>query len=134
VLVMAFSIPVAAVMTLTGGFLFGTLWGGLFANFGATLGSIGAFLMVRYAFASMMRVNYADRLQAFNKEVDQYGYLYLIAIRLVILFSTVCRQCACRTCQCFCAYLCVDYLSWYVAWCICLRICGATVTKADVCW
>ena len=85
-LVMAFSIPVAAVMTITGGFLFGSVRGALFANFGATLGSIVAFLMVRYAFRSLMRERYGNRLKAFNKEFDQHGYLYMLTIRLVIVF------------------------------------------------
>ncbi len=45
--VVAFSLPGAAVMTLTGGFLFGVLAGALFAVLAATLGAIVIFLAAK---------------------------------------------------------------------------------------
>src|SRR5512146_2112848 len=48
--VVALSLPLALVMTLTGGFLFGPLPGGLAALTAATLGSTVSFLACRTAF------------------------------------------------------------------------------------
>ena len=86
ILFMTFSIPVSAVMTLTGGFLFGTVVGALASNIGATLGSVVSFLIVRYALGAAMRERHSRRLEAFNREFDRHGYLYLLTIRLVVLF------------------------------------------------
>ena len=83
---MTFSIPVSALMTLTGGFLFGTVVGALASNIGATLGSVVSFLIVRYALGAAMRERHSRRLEAFNREFDRHGYLYLLTIRLVVLF------------------------------------------------
>ncbi|HEU5407890.1 MAG TPA: TVP38/TMEM64 family protein, partial [Nitrospira sp.] len=46
----AFSLPGATLMTLTGGFLFGTVWAALYVNIGATTGATLAFLAARYLF------------------------------------------------------------------------------------
>jgi len=86
VAVMAFSIPVASVMTLTGGFLFGTVVGAVVADFGATVGCVISFLIVRYALGDPMRKKYGDRLATFNKELDTYGHFYLLSSRLIIVF------------------------------------------------
>ena len=40
----SFSLPGATIMTLAGGFLFGSLWGPLYVNIGATIGATLAFL------------------------------------------------------------------------------------------
>lgn len=85
-IVMAFSMPVAAVMTITGGFLFGTIRGAVYANVGATLGSVVAFLLVRHTLGDAAQQRYKERLKTFNKEFASYGYLYLLSIRLIILF------------------------------------------------
>lgn len=84
--VMAFSLPVAAVMTLTGGFLFGTFFGAVFSNIGATVGSIALFLAVRYLIGSAIKDRYKKRFKSFEKEVQKNGYLYLLSSRLIIVF------------------------------------------------
>ena len=50
VLVTACSLPFALLMTLTGGFLFGTLLGGIVVVFAATIGATTVFLATRSAF------------------------------------------------------------------------------------
>ncbi|MCP5075161.1 MAG: TVP38/TMEM64 family protein [Rhodobacteraceae bacterium] len=45
--IVAFSLPGAAIMTLTGGFLFGIFFGALFSVVGATLGAIAIFLAAK---------------------------------------------------------------------------------------
>ena len=46
--VVGLSLPGGAIMTLAGGFLFGSLLGTLYVNVGATVGATRAFLVARY--------------------------------------------------------------------------------------
>ena len=58
----AFSLPGATIMTLAGGFLFGSLWGPLYVNIGATTGATLAFLAARYLFHQWVERKFGDRL------------------------------------------------------------------------
>ena len=51
----AVSIPVGAIVTLTGGFLFGTWLGGLYSLIAATLGSTAIFLIASTSFGALLR-------------------------------------------------------------------------------
>ena len=55
VLIVAFSLPGATVMTLTGGFLFGLFPGVFFNVTGATIGAIGIFLAARYGLGDALQ-------------------------------------------------------------------------------
>ena len=48
IVMVAFSLPGALVATLTGGFLFGTVFGGLLTVLGATIGATAIFLAHRF--------------------------------------------------------------------------------------
>ena len=52
--IVAFSLPGATIMTLTGGFLFAIFPGALFNVTGATLGAMGIFLAARWGFGEQM--------------------------------------------------------------------------------
>src|SRR5690242_5216321 len=52
--VAALSIPGATIMTLTGGFLFGTVLGSLYNVLGATIGATLVFLVARSAFGEVL--------------------------------------------------------------------------------
>ena len=54
-LVAALSLPVGLVATITGGFLFGTLVGGLATVVGATIGATILFIAAQTAFADLLR-------------------------------------------------------------------------------
>ncbi|MCK5632860.1 TVP38/TMEM64 family protein [bacterium] len=85
--IMALSLPVAGVMTIAGGFLFGSIKGALFANIGATIGSVILFLLVRFfSIKGDIKESYGKRLKNFVKEFESYGYMYLLSIRLIIVF------------------------------------------------
>jgi len=81
----AFFLPVAMVLTLASGFLFGFPWGILYANIGGTLGSIISFLMVRYLFGESLQVRYAARLAGFNQAMHEQGSLYLLFIHFIFV-------------------------------------------------
>jgi uncharacterized membrane protein YdjX (TVP38/TMEM64 family) len=84
-LVGAFSFPFASLITLTGGFLFGTLLGTIYTNIGATIGASLAFLIYRYLFGTWVREHYSHRLIVFNREIEESGAWYLVVIRLIAI-------------------------------------------------
>ena len=84
--IVAFSIPGATILTLSGGFLFGVLWGALYVNAGATTGASLAFLFCRYVAGEWVQNNYQDKLTTFNRELSENGYRYLLALRLIPVF------------------------------------------------
>ncbi len=81
--IVAASLPLAAVMTVTGGFLYGIFWGAVYANIGATIGAVIAFLITRYLLGDYIQQKYAKQLARFNREFDQYGTLYLLFVHLI---------------------------------------------------
>ncbi|MDF0665479.1 MAG: TVP38/TMEM64 family protein [Nitrospira sp.] len=82
----AFSLPGATLMTLTGGFLFGTLWAALYVNIGATAGATVAFLAARYLFRGWVERRFGDRLSGFQEGFAQNAFNYLLTLRLIPLF------------------------------------------------
>jgi uncharacterized membrane protein YdjX (TVP38/TMEM64 family) len=81
----ALSVPGGAVLTIAGGFLFGTWLGALYAVIGATLGATGIFLATRAGLGGLARragplvgkLEAGFRADAFN---------YLLVLRLVFIF------------------------------------------------
>lgn len=86
VVVTALSLPAAAVITLAGGALFGTLWGTLLVSFASTLGATLAFLMARSVFRDSVEARFASTLKKINAGVEREGVLYLFGLRLVPVF------------------------------------------------
>jgi uncharacterized membrane protein YdjX (TVP38/TMEM64 family) len=79
----AVSIPEAALVTVVGGLLFGTLLGGTIAVLGATAGAVVLFLVARSAFASAMRRRAGTLLDRIRPGLHRDGFNYLLALRLV---------------------------------------------------
>lgn len=84
--VVAFSLPGGAVMTITGGFLFGTLLGGTVTVVAATVGATLIFLAARTAFAELLRERAGPWLRRIRKGFDEDGTSYLLVLRLVPIF------------------------------------------------
>jgi uncharacterized membrane protein YdjX (TVP38/TMEM64 family) len=82
----AFSLPGATLMTLTGGFLFGSLWAALYVNIGATTGATLAFLAARYLFRGWVEQRFGNRLVVFQEGFTQNAFNYLLTLRLIPLF------------------------------------------------
>lgn len=82
----AFLVPIATVLTLGGGFVFGATFGVVFVNIGATLGAVGAFLLARYLIGSKIQEKYASKLKVFNKELEENKYQYLFSLRFLPIF------------------------------------------------
>lgn len=84
--VVALSIPGAAVMTLLAGALFGLIGGTLIVSFASTLGATVAFLASRYLFREAIKKRYAKRLAAIDAGLERDGPFYLFTLRLVPIF------------------------------------------------
>jgi uncharacterized membrane protein YdjX (TVP38/TMEM64 family) len=82
----AFSVPGATIMTLAGGFLFGSLWAAFYVNIGATTGATLAFLSARYLFRDWVEERFGNRLAAFQEGFAQNAFHYLLTLRLIPLF------------------------------------------------
>jgi uncharacterized membrane protein YdjX (TVP38/TMEM64 family) len=86
IVAIALNVPGAAILTLAGGFLFGTVFAVLYANVGATTGAVLAFLLSRYLLGEWVQARYQDQLARFNKEIERNGTRYLLTLRLIPIF------------------------------------------------
>lgn len=82
----AFSLPGGAVMSITGGFLFGTLWGALYIVIGATLGATALFIIAKTALGDPLRTRAGPWLQKMEAGFRENAMSYLLVLRLVPLF------------------------------------------------
>lgn len=85
-LVVAASLPGAAIMTLAGGFLFGSLLGTLYVNIGATAGATAAFLVARYLLRDWVEDKFGSRLGPIQQGFAKNAFSYLMTLRLIPLF------------------------------------------------
>jgi len=74
------------VFTLTGGAIFGPLWGTVWNLTGATAGATLAFLTARYVAADWIEKVSGDRLQRIVGGVEAEGWRFIAFVRLVPLF------------------------------------------------
>ncbi len=80
------SLPGAAILTLAGGFLFGSVVGTVFVNVGATTGAILAFLAARYLLRDWVEKQFGDRLGPIQDGFAKNAFSYLMTLRLIPLF------------------------------------------------
>lgn len=85
-LVIISSLPLAFLLNIISGFLFGAILGTLYSNIGGTLGATVAFLTFRYLLGNYVQKKYANRLEKFNKNFEEYGANYLLLINLTGIF------------------------------------------------
>lgn len=82
----AFSLPGAAVFTLAGGFLFGSVVGMLYVNVAATAGATLAFLSARYLLRDWVERKFGDRLGPLQEGFAKNAFSYLMTLRLIPIF------------------------------------------------
>ncbi len=83
ILMAAFAIPGALVMTVTGGAVFGLVEGTVLASFGSSLGATLALLASRFLFRGWVERHFRRRLEQVNRGLARDGWLYLLSLRLV---------------------------------------------------
>jgi uncharacterized membrane protein YdjX (TVP38/TMEM64 family) len=82
----AFSLPGGAILTLAGGFLFGSFLGTIYVNIGATSGATLAFLVARYLLRDWVEHKFGDRLGSIQAGFAQNAFSYLMTLRLIPAF------------------------------------------------
>jgi uncharacterized membrane protein YdjX (TVP38/TMEM64 family) len=85
----AASLPGDIVLSIAGGYLFGTLLGAVYINVGATAGALCSFIFSRYVVGDWLQARFKDHLQRFNREVEAHGHLYFLIVRLIPFFPFV---------------------------------------------
>ncbi len=87
--VIAFSLPVGTVLTLTGGFIFGTLLGGALTVVAATIGATILFVAARTAFADYFRERMGGAVATMRAKFEENAFNYILALRLAPIFPFV---------------------------------------------
>ena len=82
----AFSVPVGAWLTVTGGFIFGTFAGGFFSLLGATSGAMVIFFIARYSIGDVLRNKYGKSIKKMETGFMENQLSYMLVLRLVPLF------------------------------------------------
>ncbi len=75
-----------SVLTITGGALFGPVWGTLYSLTGATLGATLAFLVARYLASGWVARKAGGRLKQLIEGVEKESWHFIAFVRLVPLF------------------------------------------------
>ena len=86
ILMVCLALPVGALLTVTGGYLFGTIPGAVYTNIGATIGATLLFLFVRYSIGKVLQKRFASQLIRFNRRLERNDTQFLLTARLVVLF------------------------------------------------
>jgi uncharacterized membrane protein YdjX (TVP38/TMEM64 family) len=73
-------------LTYIGGFFFGPIQGTLFSLCGATFGATLAFLLARHLVGDAISQKLNERLPAIQKGIQQDGWKYVMATRLIPIF------------------------------------------------
>lgn len=82
----AFSVPGGAVMTMTAGFLFGTVLGTIYVVIAATVGSTALFLAARTALGDALHRRAGPALQKMEAGFQGNALSYLLFLRLIPAF------------------------------------------------
>ena len=82
----AVSVPGASILTIAGGFLFGTWTGGMLAVAGATLGAVLVFLIARTSCGESLRARAGPWLARMEEGFAENALSYLLILRLIPLF------------------------------------------------
>ncbi len=86
VLAVAFSLPGGTILSLAGGFLFGTFAGTIYCVVGATLGASAIFFAARTAFGDVLMERAGPTITKMEKGFQENAWSYLFFLRLVPLF------------------------------------------------
>ena len=80
------SLPLATVITLLAGPVFGLLWGSVIVTFAAAIGATLAFLVARFLLRDWVQSHFEKQLDKINRGVERDGIYYLFLLRLIPAF------------------------------------------------
>lgn len=82
----ALSLPGGVILTITGGFLFGTWLGGFYVVLGATIGAIAIFLIAKTALGDALKSKAGPWMGKMEAGFKENELSYLLILRLVPIF------------------------------------------------
>ncbi len=80
------SVPGGIILTIAGGFMFGTWLGGLYVVIGATIGATAIFLIAKTALGNTLREKAGPWLGKMEAGFKENALSYLLVLRLIPLF------------------------------------------------
>jgi uncharacterized membrane protein YdjX (TVP38/TMEM64 family) len=86
IVVAAASLPAGAVLSVTGGFLFGSVFGAAWIVIGATIGATLLFAIARSALGEPLRRRFGGRIKSMEDGFRRNAFSYMLILRLVPLF------------------------------------------------
>ena len=86
IIVVSASIPLATILSVFSGILFGVFQGTLLSTLSATVGAISSFILVRYFLKSFLHNQSTASFDAFQKMFIKNGVFYLFATRMIPIF------------------------------------------------
>ena len=86
IIVVSASIPLATILSIFSGILFGVFQGTLLSSLSATFGALFSFILVRYFLKSFLHNQRTASFDAFQKMFIKNGIFYLFAIRMIPAF------------------------------------------------
>lgn len=82
----AVSLPGGAILTIAGGFMFGTVLGSVYVVIGASLGATALFLAARTAIGEPLRARAGPALRRMERGFKDNALSYLLFLRLIPIF------------------------------------------------
>lgn len=82
----AFSLPIGALLSIAGGFLFGSVFGTAWIVIGATIGATILFLVAKTSLGEPLRQRFANQIKSMEEGFRANAFSYLMLLRLVPLF------------------------------------------------
>lgn len=76
-------LPILPLFALAGGYLFGIIPGLVYAELGAVVGAVTAFIIYRYFFYQIIHAKYHDKLEKFESQVKKDGASYLLMLQFL---------------------------------------------------
>ncbi len=86
ILLTAFSVPGAIVVTLLGAALFGFWTSLVLVSFASSIGATLAFISSRYLLRNWVQTKFTTKLEVINQGINQNGASYLFSLRLIPIF------------------------------------------------
>jgi len=86
IVVVAFSLPGGALMSVIAGFLFGVVTGSVLVVVGATIGATALFLAARTALGDLLRARAGGAIERMRRGFKDNAFSYLLFLRLVPVF------------------------------------------------
>jgi len=84
--VVAFSIPLAVLLSIGGGYLFGILWNTIMLNIGSVIGALITLYISKYLIRDWVLKRFENKVKYVNSHLQRNQISYLLTIRVIPIF------------------------------------------------